>query len=136
MIATKTLEFKTRGKSDMIDITKEIEKFIGSCKISSGIVNVFAVGSTGAITTIEYEPGLKKDLPDCLEKIAPISQENRMNVMRNTEDVAAAGPGTKACLNDTVVPAGLFDSFRQIDKPNVLQWSAKEATNIIYAHLH
>ncbi|AAB90501.1 conserved hypothetical protein [Archaeoglobus fulgidus DSM 4304] len=55
----------------MADITPEVEKFVKESSVESGAVLVFSVGSTGAVTTIEYEPGLKKDLPRIMEKIAP-----------------------------------------------------------------
>lgn len=65
------LEIKTKGESDIVDITDEIERIISKTGIKNGIVNVFVPGSTGAVTTIEYEPGLLKDLPNALERIAP-----------------------------------------------------------------
>ena len=65
------LNFKTDGEVDIIDITDEIQKIINKSKIKNGIACIFVPGSTGSITTIEYEPGLKKDLPRALQKIAP-----------------------------------------------------------------
>jgi len=67
--------YLTRGRSDMIDITADVEESIEKSKLEKGIVFAFVVGSTAAITTIEYEPGLKKDLPDVLEKIAPYNYD-------------------------------------------------------------
>jgi len=64
----------TRGEVDIIDITEEIQEKITKSKIKNGIVCIFVPGSTGGITTIEYEPGLKKDIPIALEKIAPKKQ--------------------------------------------------------------
>ena len=61
----------TKGEGDIVDITADVENVVKKSKIKNGIVNLFVPGSTGAITTIEYEPGLKKDLPLALEKIAP-----------------------------------------------------------------
>jgi len=62
---------KTKGEVDIIDITDEIKKIIKNSKIKDGIICVFVPGSTGSLTTIEYEPGLKKDFPKALEKIVP-----------------------------------------------------------------
>ena len=62
---------KTKGEVDIIDITKDIQSVISKSKIKSGIACIFIPGSTGCITTIEYEPGLKKDFPRILQKIAP-----------------------------------------------------------------
>ncbi len=55
----------------MLDLTEQISEFIGSSGISNGIVTIFVSGSTGSITTIEFEPGLVKDFPEMLSRIAP-----------------------------------------------------------------
>jgi secondary thiamine-phosphate synthase enzyme len=65
------IKINTKGEVDMIDITSQINEEINKSKIKNGIVCVFVPGSTGTITTIEYEPGLMKDLPKTLENIAP-----------------------------------------------------------------
>ncbi len=65
------INVKTKGEVDIIDITDEIQKKADKSKIKNGIICVFNPGSTGTLTTIEYEPGLKKDFPRALEKIAP-----------------------------------------------------------------
>jgi len=65
------INIKTDGEVDIIDITGEIQNSIDKSKLKDGIICIFVPGSTGTLTTIEYEPGLKKDLPQALEKIAP-----------------------------------------------------------------
>lgn len=67
----KTLKVNTGAHGDMINITDEVRDFIKESKKEDGAVLIFAKGSTGAITTIEYEPGLKKDFPRVMDKIAP-----------------------------------------------------------------
>ncbi|MHA2279115.1 MAG: secondary thiamine-phosphate synthase enzyme YjbQ [Candidatus Kariarchaeaceae archaeon] len=62
-------------ENDMIDITSELERIVRDSKVRDGIVNVFNAGSTGAVITLEYEPGLIKDIPEFLEKIIPKSGE-------------------------------------------------------------
>ena len=71
MVITRTIKLNTKGNNDMKDITGEIVDIVHNSGINSGIVNIFVVGSTGAITTIEYEPGLIKDLPEAMDRIAP-----------------------------------------------------------------
>lgn len=61
----------TIGNCDLKDITDNIYNIILKSSIKNGIVTVFAVGSTAGITTIEYEPGLLKDIPKLLDKIIP-----------------------------------------------------------------
>lgn len=70
-VATKTIKVQSKGENDIIDLTDEISTKIKESKISNGIVTIFVTGSTGALTTIEFEPGLLKDFPDMLSRIAP-----------------------------------------------------------------
>jgi len=65
------LNIPTKGEVDIVDITNDVQKVVSKSKIKDGIVCIFVPGSTGSITTIEYEPGLMQDLPEVLEKIAP-----------------------------------------------------------------
>jgi secondary thiamine-phosphate synthase enzyme len=65
------INIKTNGEVDIIDITGDIQDTVKKSKIKNGISCVFVPGSTGTLTTIEYEPGLMKDLPRALQKIAP-----------------------------------------------------------------
>lgn len=55
----------------MIDITEQVAAAVLDSTVGSGVVTVFVVGSTAAITTIEFEPGLMLDLPAALERLAP-----------------------------------------------------------------
>jgi thiamine phosphate synthase YjbQ (UPF0047 family) len=71
LIATRYLEFGTRGDGEMVDVTSQVGEAVRESGISSGAVVVFVPGATGAVTTIEHEPGLVKDLGDALERIAP-----------------------------------------------------------------
>ncbi len=68
---TRKIEFSTDGEGSIKDITEEVKAEAKASNINNGIVTVFVSGSTGAVTTIEYEPGLIKDLPTALERIAP-----------------------------------------------------------------
>jgi secondary thiamine-phosphate synthase enzyme len=74
-IVTESIQTRSRGENDMIDITRSISKTVEDSKIKHGIVTVFVAGSTAAVTTIEYEPGLKIDFPKMLSRIAPKNVE-------------------------------------------------------------
>jgi len=65
------LNVKTAGEGDVIDITRDVGKFLSESGMSDGIANIFCEGSTAAITTIEYEPGVLEDLKRALNVIAP-----------------------------------------------------------------
>ncbi len=72
MTHTQRIQVATQGNSQVIDINEQIKEVVDNSRIHSGIVCVFVVGSTGAITTTESEPGLlNHDLKAFFEKIAP-----------------------------------------------------------------
>jgi len=75
VVYRKIIEINTKGENDFVDITDVVQMIVGDSGITNGIVNIFVPGSTGALTTMEYEPGLKKDLARALERIAPTNIE-------------------------------------------------------------
>jgi secondary thiamine-phosphate synthase enzyme len=75
MIHQKTIILPTTGHGDMHDITSSVEQIVHESGIKTGIANIFNVGSTAIVGTIEYEPGLQGDLPSALDKLIPPSNE-------------------------------------------------------------
>lgn len=68
----KTFELRTKAYCDVINITEQVQQCINKSSINDGIVNIHVAGSTGAISTVEYEPGLvKHDIKDLLENLIP-----------------------------------------------------------------
>ncbi len=61
----------TKGHNDIVDLTSEIEKIVKKSDVKDGVACLFVSGSTAALSTLEYEPGLVEDLKRALEKIAP-----------------------------------------------------------------
>ena len=57
----------------MHDVTGEVMAVVASSNVQAGTANVFNVGSTAAIGSIEYEPGLQRDLPEILDQLMPPS---------------------------------------------------------------
>ena len=78
-VVTKSIQLSTRGRDDVIDITDHVQEVVVKAKVSSGIVTAFIPGSTASITTIEYEPGLVKDIKNLGERIAPSDKEYAHN---------------------------------------------------------
>lgn len=71
MVKTTELKIKTKGNTDIIDITEQVQTAIDKSGTVAGVVTVFNVGSTAGITTVEYEPGLvSRDIKSAFEKIA------------------------------------------------------------------
>jgi len=79
-IITKTLDFETRGNTDIINITDDVQKALDRVNLKEGIITVFVPGATGAVTTIEYEPGLIEDLTHAIERIVPQGIEYKHNL--------------------------------------------------------
>ncbi|HEY6951696.1 MAG TPA: secondary thiamine-phosphate synthase enzyme YjbQ [Bacteroidota bacterium] len=75
MVYQKELRFSTDGNGDMHDLTDQVEAVVSDSRIRTGTAHVFAVGSTAGICSIEFEPGLQKDLPSVLNKLFPPSRE-------------------------------------------------------------
>jgi len=71
MIFSETISLSTKGFSDILDITHHVDAVIDRSRIENGLVTVFCPGSTGAVTTIEYESGVLRDLQKAIEKIVP-----------------------------------------------------------------
>ncbi len=71
VVYTDEINLSTKGEVDIIDVTSEVEEIVKKSGLSNGIAVVFCVGSTCAVTTVEYEPGLKKDIPEALERLFP-----------------------------------------------------------------
>jgi len=70
-LETLSTELSTSGHTDIVDITTRVQQNLEKTKLREGTCTVFAIGSTGGLTTVEYEPGLVKDLKAFFEKIAP-----------------------------------------------------------------
>lgn len=79
-IITKELSFWTKGETDVIDITTEVQGELSEVKVKNGIVVLFIPGSTGGLITIEHEPGLISDFKKAMEKVAPQHLEYAHNL--------------------------------------------------------
>jgi secondary thiamine-phosphate synthase enzyme len=68
------ISITSSGHSDMHDITDEVARIVAESGIRTGTAHVFNVGSTASVGTIEFEPGLERDLPSILDKLIPPSR--------------------------------------------------------------
>jgi secondary thiamine-phosphate synthase enzyme len=71
MVKTLEIRLSSSGAGDIQDITSDVAACVKQSGITSGTVTVFVPGSTAGLTTLEYEPGLLRDLPELLEKLMP-----------------------------------------------------------------
>ncbi len=79
-IESEILHRDTTAGSDVLDLTRDVEDFVARTGIETGSVLVFVPGSTGAITTIEFESGAVNDLKRAIERIAPEGAEYEHNL--------------------------------------------------------
>jgi secondary thiamine-phosphate synthase enzyme len=69
------IHVQTSGHKDMHDLTEQVAQIVERSGVRAGVAHVFNIGSTGAVGTIEFEPGLEGDLPGMLDKLIPPSRE-------------------------------------------------------------
>ena len=75
MVRHFELKLQTRGHRHMQDLTGRVQALVEQAAIRDGLVHVFAMGSTAAVGTIEFEPGLQEDLPGMLDRLIPPSRD-------------------------------------------------------------
>ncbi len=93
------IEINTTEENQIINITLDVEEILLKSGLKDGLVCIFVGGSTGAITTMEFEPGLIEDVPAALERLAPKAGEYRHHIRWNDGNghshvkAALMGPG-------------------------------------------
>lgn len=75
MVDTQAIRIQTEGSGTIVDLTPSMAEAITNSNMAAGTITVFVPGSTGGITTIEYEPGLLKDVPELMEKLIPSDRD-------------------------------------------------------------
>ena len=96
MVYQKQLSLATKRHGEMHDITPEVSATVAESGIQCGTVNVFNIGSTGAIGTIEFEPGLQRDYPEMLDRLMPPSRDYGHEQTWNDGNGAFASAGDDA----------------------------------------
>lgn len=77
MVKSFEIRVRTSGHGNIVDLTPEVADCVEKSRMATGLATVFVVGSTAAITTIEFEPGLCRDLPRVLERLVPSTDDYR-----------------------------------------------------------
>ena len=70
-VVTKYIKLSTRGNTEVVDVTGQVRELLTESGLKNGIVCASVIGSTGALTTCEYEPGLVKDIKEIFDKLIP-----------------------------------------------------------------
>jgi len=123
-VSTAYIELNTKGKTDIVDITPQVNDIFKKKKISCGTVTVFVIGSTGAVTTIEYEPALESDIKKFFEKIIPSSERYEHDATWGDANghshlrASLLGPSLTVPFNDNQMSLGTWQQIIFIDFDN------------------
>ncbi len=123
-IINEQFTVNTEGNTDIIDITKQVQNFVYQQGLKDALVCVSIQGSTSAVTTIEYEPGLVKDLKEALEKVAPSAQEYHHDEIWHDGNgyahIRSALMGSSVCiaLKDGLLNLGTWQQIILLDFDN------------------
>ena len=124
MVFGEQFSIKTKGFSDIKDITNEVQQVIQKSSIKNGLVNIFAAGSTASITTIEYEPALVEDVKEHLNKFVPSDLHSRHSQTWGDDNgfshirATFMGPGLTAPVSNGTVVLGTWQQIVVIDHDN------------------
>lgn len=119
-----TITFSTKGFSDIINITDDVESTIESSGITNGLVSVTVIGSTASITTIEYEPALVLDMKEQLEKMVSQTIRSRHSETWGDDNgfshlrASLMGPGITLPIVNGNILTGTWQQIVLIDHDN------------------
>lgn len=124
MVYGRTLNLRTKGFSDIVNISGEVEEVIAESGIEDGLAAVTVIGSTASVTTIEYEPALVEDMKELLEKI--VSRDTRSRHSETWGDdngfshmrATLMGPGITIPVVDGKLLTGTWQQIVLIDHDN------------------
>jgi secondary thiamine-phosphate synthase enzyme len=120
-IATRRQHISTKGQGDAHDLTKEVAAAVAACRIKAGVATVFVIGSTAAITTIEFEPGAIADLNALLERLAPRGAEYRHHLRWGDDNgsshvrAALLGPSVNVPIVDGALVLGTWQQIMLLE---------------------
>jgi secondary thiamine-phosphate synthase enzyme len=124
MVFGKDFSVQTRGFSDVVDITPDVESIIQESKINDGVATVFVVGSTASISTIEFEPALAEDMKEQLNEIVPSTLRSRHSETWGDDNgfshirATLMGPGITVPFQSKRLVLGTWQQIVVIDHDN------------------
>ena len=120
-VKSEAIRVSTKGNTDVIDVTKDLEAIVKRSGVESGIVTLFVVGSTAGLTTIEFEPGLVKDMKTTFDAIAPQSRPYEHHLTWGDDNghshvrAALLGPSVTIPFNAKKLSLGTWQQVVLID---------------------
>jgi len=121
VVVTDEIRLETEGHTDILDITSEVADAVREAGLEAGTVTVFCPGSTGGLTTIEYEPGALHDLERVYDEIAPPDREYRHHLRWGDDNghshvrAALTGPSLTVPFADGQLTLGTWQQIVFID---------------------
>ena len=115
------LRLQTPGHGDIVDLTEGVVRIVSTSGVDRGLVTVFAIGATVAVTTMEYEPGGVADLQRLLDRLIPAEgdyEHNRLNHDTNSHAhlrAALIGPSETIPVVDGRLTLGTWQQIVLID---------------------
>jgi secondary thiamine-phosphate synthase enzyme len=115
------LRFSTPGGGEIVDLTEGVASVVARSEVRHGVAVVFGVGSTVAVTTMEFEPGAVADLRAALERLLPAESEyehNRLNMDTNAHShlrAALIGPSESVPIIDGRLALGTWQQIVLLD---------------------
>ena len=121
MVRTHKFEVQTSGQGDAHDLTRTVINAVRDSGLRDGIVTVFVVGSTAAITTIEFEPGAIGDFNALLDRLAPRDADYRHHLRWGDDNgsshvrAALLGPSITIPLVDGALTLGTWQQIMLLE---------------------
>jgi len=79
-VVTGRVLFNTAGDADMVNLTEDVRRLVKESGLQAGMVTIFVPGATGAVTTLEFEPGVVQDFRNLFDRIASPAEAYQHNV--------------------------------------------------------
>jgi secondary thiamine-phosphate synthase enzyme len=121
MVRSHTIELSTRGQGDAHDLSKGVADAVSRSGVRAGLATAFVVGSTAAITTIEFEPGAVADFNRLFETLAPRDAEYRHHLRWGDDNgsshvrAALLGPSLTVPIIDGALVLGTWQQIMLIE---------------------
>ena len=119
-----SFDVKTKGFNDIIDVTGEVISILKKSQINNGVLNVFVVGSTVGVTTIEYEEGALSDFKEAFDRVAPMdafyAHNQRWGDGNGFSHIRAAilGPSLSVPFSKNLIELGTWQQIVLVDFDN------------------
>ena len=121
-VSRHTIGRETRGNGDILDLTEDVQRVVAESGIRTGQATLMVVGSTAALTTLEYEPGLvDHDIVAALERIAPEDGRYRHEETWHDDNghshvrASLIGPSLALPVTDGAIPLGTWQQVVLVD---------------------